>query len=365
MPDTPRRPAVLVVDDNAALADNLLEILQDAGYAARTSSSCASARLELAGEVDLALVDLRLPDGDGGALAGEIKERKPGAEVILLTGNATVESAADSVRAGAFAYLIKPCATPLLLLTVEQAMRSVRLRRDKQELARRNQIAEKLAAVGTLTAGLSHEIRNPLNAAGLQLNVLERRVRKLAAEGQAPLLEPLLLVRDEIRRLDHILEDFLQFARPVNFTPHPVALKPLVDRVCALEQGPAERRGVRIEAVCPDALEVPGHEGRLQQVLVNLVMNALDATPRGGRIRLAAHADEGDAVLTVEDEGSGIPTEALPHVFEPFFTTKPSGSGLGLPIVHAIVTQHGGTIRVENLPAGGARVTVRVPRVHG
>src|SRR6185436_16264131 len=136
----------------------------------------------------------------------------------------SVESAADAVRAGAWAYLVKPCPTSDLLATVEQALLHVRSQAEKRELGRRAQVAEKLAAVGTLTAGLSHEIRNPLNAAGLQLQVLERRIGKLPKELQGPLQEPLVLVRDEIRRLEHILQDFLQFARPAQLVPKPVLI---------------------------------------------------------------------------------------------------------------------------------------------
>ena len=128
----------------------------------------------------MALVDLRLPDGDGTALAPQLKALAPDGEVVLLTGFATLESAVAAVRAGACAYLVKPCATQELLVTVEQAMRQVRLHGEKRELARRAQMAEKLAAVGTMTAGLSHEIRNPLNAAALQLTVLERRIQQAA-----------------------------------------------------------------------------------------------------------------------------------------------------------------------------------------
>jgi DNA-binding NtrC family response regulator len=179
-----------------------------------TAHSCAQARSLAAHRFDVALLDLKLPDGDGTALAAELKAAHPDAEFVLLTGFGTVESAAAAVRAGACAYLLKPCATPELLLTVEQAMRQVRLKIEKRELSRRALVAEKLAAVGTMTAGLSHEIRNPLNAASLQLTVLERRVRKLEEKEQGPLLEPLTLVRDEIRRLDQLLEDFLQLARP-------------------------------------------------------------------------------------------------------------------------------------------------------
>ncbi len=357
-----RKARLLLVDDNPALADNLKEILEDAGYQVKTAANCAQAERLAAEGVDLALVDLRLPDGDGIDLASRLKVRYPESEVILLTGFATVESAAAAVRSGAWAYLLKPCATPELLLAVEQALRQVRLHAEKRELSRRAQVAEKLAAVGTMTAGLSHEIRNPLNAAALQLQVLERRLRKLPDALQPTLLEPLTLVRDEIRRLDHVLEDFLQFARPVQFQPVPVPLQPLLAKVAAFLSGDAERRGVALLCECESAVAVAGDEGRLRQVFMNLALNALDATPSGGLVRIGADVEDDLVVVTVDDSGPGISAEAMPRLFEPFFTTKAAGSGLGLPIVHAIITQHDGQIRAENRAEGGARLTLRLPR---
>ncbi|MBK9518812.1 MAG: response regulator [Anaeromyxobacter sp.] len=370
----PRRPRVLLVDDNAGLVENLSEILEEAGYQVRSAASCAAALPAAREGFDVALVDLRLPDGDGTALAPQLKLASPDGEVVLLTGFATLESAVAAVRAGACAYLVKPCATPELLVTVEQAMRQVRLHGEKRELARRAQMAEKLAAVGTMTAGLSHEIRNPLNAAMLQLTVLERRLLKLPGQGQGPLLEPLTLVKDEIRRLDHILEDFLQFARPREFVPRPVDVPAVVARVLDLLGGEAERRGIRLErelAPAGPTAWVAGDEERLRQVLVNLTLNALEATPDGGQVRVACFTEpadperEGDAGrvgITLEDSGAGVEPAARDRIFEPFFTTKAKGSGLGLSIVHAIVAQHGGTISVEDGVGGGARFVLRLPR---
>ena len=355
------RPRLLVIDDNESLTDNLREILEDAGYAVRTAGTVAAALQCAAQGFDVALVDLRLPDGDGTALAVSLKERNPDGEVVLLTGFATVESAAAAVRAGACAYLVKPCATPELLLTVEQAMRQVRLHGEKRELARRAQVAEKLAAVGTMTAGLSHEIRNPLNAAGIQLTVLERRLQKLPAEVKGPLLEPLSLVRDEIRRLDNILQDFLQFARPRDFTPKRVDLALLLTRTADLLSGDAERRGIVLERSFEHAPDVLADQERIQQVVMNLALNALDAAGPGGRVRLKVTQEPRGVVLTIEDSGPGVPRELRDRIFEPFFTTKASGSGLGLPIVHAIVTQHGGTVTVGESPEGGASFSIRLP----
>ena len=358
-------PRVLIVDDNAALVDNLREILEDAGYAVHGYGTCAAALQGAREGFDVALVDLRLPDGDGTALAPQLKEAAPDGEVVLLTGFATLESAVAAVRAGACAYLVKPCATQELLVTVEQAMRQVRLHGEKRELSRRAQMAEKLAAVGTMTAGLSHEIRNPLNAAALQLTVLERRVQKLDKEAQPPLLEPLHLVRDEIRRLDHILEDFLQFARPREFRPRAIAVATVLTKVLDLLEGEAERRHIALERDLADVPPVAGDEERLRQVVMNLALNALDAVERGGTVRVSCTREESapqEVAIYVDDSGPGIPPNLRDRIFEPFFTTKAQGSGLGLSIVHAIVTQHGGTITIEDAPGGGARFALRLPQ---
>jgi signal transduction histidine kinase len=372
MKESAQKARLLVVDDNASLVENLCEILEEAGYAARGTGTCEGAlALARADGFDVALVDLRLPDGDGTALAPELKAIEPAGEVVLLTGFATLESAVAAVRAGACAYLVKPCATQELLVTVEQAMRQVRLHGEKRELARRAQMAEKLAAVGTMTAGLSHEIRNPLNAAALQLTVLERRIARLPKDAHPPLLEPLTLVRDEIRRLDHILEDFLQFARPREFVPKSIDVVPVLNRVLDLLGGEAERRGVRLERDLAPVPRVAGDEERLRQVLVNFCLNALEAVKDGGLVRISCREAPPDAgrpaatrevAILIDDDGPGIPPESRDRIFEPFFTTKAKGSGLGLSIVHAIVTQHGGTIEVGESPEGGARFELRLPR---
>jgi signal transduction histidine kinase len=224
---------------------------------------------------------------------------------------------------------------------------------------------ERLAAVSTLTAGLSHEIRNPLNAAKLQLEVMERRVRRLIEkEAQAPLLEPHALVQDEIRRLDHLLEDFLQFARPRNFVPQAIELGVLLPKVLDLLDADADKRSVRVERQVVPGLAIAGDEPRLRQVLMNLLLNAMDAAGAGGWVRLSASASPEWVELVVEDSGPGIPPEMRVRIFEPFFTTKAAGSGLGLPIVNAIVTQHGGTISVASAEGGGARFVLQLPRAH-
>lgn len=353
---------LLIVEDNADFVANLTEILQDLGHEVRSAESCAKARTLARDWVEVALVDLRLPDGDGTKLAEQLKEESPDCEVVLLTGHASVESAAAAVRAGVWDYLVKPCATPDLLATLSKALRHVQAQVEKRELSRRAQRAEKLAAVGTMTAGLSHEIRNPLNAAALQLTVLERRLRKLDAGLQPPLLEPLTLVRDEIRRLEHILQDFLQFARPAPVNMRRVALDEVLNKVIALMRGDAERRQITIECVCEHGLEVMGDADQLRQVFMNLALNALDAAGTGGTVKVSCMRNAEGLHVYVDDSGPGVDVAHRDRLFEPFFTTKAQGSGLGLPISNSIVSQHGGRIELARSPLGGARFEVIFPR---
>ncbi len=356
------RNRILVVDDNAALVDNLQEILTDAGFVVLTASSCTSAVSAAKGGFDVALVDMRLPDGLGTDLLRALKATHSSAEFILLTGYSTVEAASAAMKAGAFAYLPKPCATDDLLLHVKQAQRQVQAQADKQAMARRIQASEKLAAVGTMTAGLSHEIRNPLNAAGLQLSVLEHRIEKLADEVKSPLLAPLHLIRDEIERLDHLLEDFLHMARPREPDLTRVDLGALVGRVLDLFEQDAERRLVHIHRHFEAEVSVDADEYQLRQVVMNLCLNALEASPENGRIEVTVGAAHTGVELTIDDSGSGVPPELRERIFEPFFTTKAQGSGLGLPIVRAIIIQHGGSLEVFESSSGGARFVVSLPR---
>src|SRR5262249_7023656 len=147
--------------------------------------------------------------------------------------------------------------------------------------------------------------------------------------------------------LDHLLEDFLQFARPKQFVSHPVPVSLLIPKVLDLLEEDAQRRRIEVRRRIETNVAIAGDEARLRQMLMNLMLNALEAVEPGGWIQLSAQELDGEVILIVEDSGPGIPSELRERVFEPFFTTKASGSGLGLPIVHTIVSQHGGKLSIE------------------
>ncbi|HXU63776.1 MAG TPA: ATP-binding protein [Polyangia bacterium] len=448
--------AVLIVDDEESLAENMSEIVAMLGVDTaiardRTSALAMAARRDF----DVALIDVRLPDGDGMSLLEPLHARSPDMQVVLVTGNATLEGAIAAVRGDAFAYVLKPVSPPDLLDTVRRALdqaalyhererlrleleRSERRHRElvesmpalvlaldgkgritvwnrlletvtgfsraemlgtdgtvlvtadgrphdlplkaggarkvrwsraevpggygealvyavgvdvtgEEEMLRRTLRAERLAAVGTLAAGLAHEVRNPLNSAALQLAVLERRLeRGEASDRTSPIIH---VIKSEIDRLDRLVREFLAFAKPAPLEPRPVDVAALLASTAELIAPEAEAARIVLTVDAPGPLpRASGDAERLRQVLLNLTRNALEAMQAaGGHITLRARAAGEMLEIDVEDDGPGFPND-LP-VFDAFFTTKDQGTGLGLSLAHRIIQDHGGTIRVSSRPA--------------
>jgi PAS domain S-box-containing protein len=235
---------------------------------------------------------------------------------------------------------------------------------ERRALEKRAADAEALSAMGTLALNLAHEIRNPLNAAVLQLHLLGRQFDKLAVDDEmrTALHQKARIVGDEIGRLSRLLTEFLELARPRAVVREPVSFGRLVGDVLDLEQGSATARGVAIDREVAGDCELLGDPEKLKQVVLNLVMNALEAMKDGGRMRVRVAADAETATLAVEDTGPGIEPEVISQVFEPFFTTKEAGTGLGLSIVRKIVDQHRGEVRIESERGVGTRAIVTLPR---
>jgi PAS domain S-box-containing protein len=235
---------------------------------------------------------------------------------------------------------------------------------ERRALEQRAADAEALSAMGTLALNLAHEVRNPLNAAVLQLHLLGRQVDKLGVdeEVRASLKHKAQIVGDEIGRLSRLLTEFLELARPRPPVRELVHFGKLVDEVLDLEQGSAAARRVVVERDLASDCVIVGDPEKLKQVVLNLVVNALEAMKEGGTLGLRVVTSGDDAVLKIDDTGVGIDPASLAQVFDPFFTTKEAGTGLGLSIVRKIVEQHRGEVRVESQQGVGTRVTVVLPR---
>ncbi len=465
------REKVLVIGDDTALAENLVELVEAASLQAEWVSNSAEALSRvLQGDVAVALFDLRLSDGSGGLFVRELRVRSPCTRTILVTSDATVETAAAAVSEGAFAYFLKPFSPQGLIDSVVRAVEQARLlleqerlrvelerserryreiieavpafvmalddhsrivlwnRRleeatgfsreqmlgqpgqdliaegpvrlpraqganrnteggtellvrwgrakldrgpdypatyaigidvtEEQAMLRRTLRAERLAAVGTLAAGLAHEIRNPLNAAHLQLTLLEKRLDRQQVDRST--LDPVIhVIQSEIQRLERLVNEFLAFARPRQLDLRPTAVDELCRGVIDLIRPEAEGAGVSIAMVlAPNLPTVPADSERLRQVILNLVRNAVEAMPGGGDLSIKAYCDTEALTVEISDTGQGIREDA--QVFDAFFTTKVEGTGLGLSLVHRIVTDHGGEISFTSRP-GTTRFAFTLP----
>ncbi len=221
--------------------------------------------------------------------------------------------------------------------------------------------SEKMAVVGTFASGLAHEVRNPLNSIALQLSILERRVAPLPAGIAGEIKELVGVIREEVKRLDNLVGDFLQFSRSNRVQYRPASLDALVDEVIRLLRPEARASGVslrrqRLGEPIPDLRVDPE---KMKQVVINLVQNAIEAMPGGGVVTVESGLLDGRAVMVVRDSGPGLP-EGL-DVFQLFVTTKAQGTGLGLSIAQQIVLEHGGEIASASEPGRGATFTVSLP----
>jgi two-component system NtrC family sensor kinase len=223
--------------------------------------------------------------------------------------------------------------------------------------------AEKLASVGKLAGGVAHEVNNPT---GVILARSSYLVSVADDEGMDPdVIEDLEVIVSQAQRISTITGDLLSFARRSDAARAPVDLGEVCELSRNLLRHAASKAGVEVQVHAgPDAV-ASGQRDGLEQVVFNLLKNAIEATPRGGHVRLHTQAIEGaDRVeLVVDDSGTGVPEEHRLSVFDPFFTTKPvgAGTGLGLSVVYGIVEDHRGTIQVTEAPSGGARFRVELP----
>jgi signal transduction histidine kinase len=228
----------------------------------------------------------------------------------------------------------------------------------------RTRRAERLASLGMMAAGLAHEIRNPLNAAHLQLALLQRRLARVDGPDLDGAKAAGELISTEMQRLAALVGDFLQFARPQPLRLEAADLAVVARAVVALVEPEAAALGVDLavdEEAGAATARAEVDDEKLTQVLLNLLRNALEATGRGGRIRVSVTGDRASARLAVVDDGPGLPAPDAP-IFEPFYTTKQGGTGLGLAIVHRIVADHGGRVTVDSRP-GRTCFTVALPRI--
>jgi signal transduction histidine kinase len=245
-------------------------------------------------------------------------------------------------------------------LNVELTGTLNRLQAAQEELL----VAERMATVGRLSLKVAHEVRNPISAIELNAEMLQDIVR--GARGQErDMVEAdglVAAIRDQVNTLDALTEEYLAFARFPKPHFEDESLNHLLQELADFVRPVATRQGLTLRVdLDPRVPMMEIDRALFRQAVLNLVKNGLEALSRGGELTLASRADGGHVEVAVSDTGEGIDAAVAERLFEPFFTTKPQGTGLGLSITRQIVEEHGGELRWENRPAGGATFTVRLP----
>jgi two-component system, NtrC family, sensor kinase len=356
---------VLVVDDEVAFADALQERLQTRGFEVFKAYSGDEALQDLdKTNPDVVILDVMLPGTDGLSTLNAIKQRHPLVGVIMLTGNANLETAVEGMKRGAYDFLVKPAEMRSL---VEKITSAYRRKSEQEERLRNAGIEQILGPIGNLAEGIAHEINNPVGimveAAGW-IDDLLQEVDLPENENLQELKRALKQIRTQGERCKQITHKLLSFGQRTDPRLRDVQMTDLIRDVVA-SFAPRLPSGVTIETQFEPALPVvPASPSEMQQVLLNLVNNAIDALDeKGGVVTIRTRTEADQVVIEVTDNGHGIPASQLTRIFEPFFTTKPvgEGTGLGLSICYGLVRKHGGDITVESEPGVGSTFRVRLP----
>lgn len=228
-----------------------------------------------------------------------------------------------------------------------------------QHLKREVLRSQRLASIGRLAAGVAHEIRNPLSSIKGFATYFKERYREVPEDQKTA-----EVMIQEVERLNRVIGQLLEFARPMSIQQRETSLQTLIQHSLKVIEGEANKKGIRVNTITPPEIEkVMIDPDRFKQVLLNLYLNAIEATGKDGRltVEVARDEDEKDIRIIISDTGRGIKQDDLPHIFDPYFTSKSSGTGLGLAIVLKIVESHGGKIDVESHPGEGTTVTITLP----
>jgi len=404
---------ILIVDDEAGVRELFAAWLREENYECKTAASADQALAILATDTyALVISDMMMPGRNGVELLREIRSRYPDTTVIMVSGIDRPQRVRDALRCGAFDYLIKPCELSVLTLSVERGLerrslqRTARIYKDhlesqnielaesKTELERlQAQLVhtEKMASLGQLAAGIAHELNNPAGfiygnmdllgdyLAQLQslLSIYDRAVLPADALQSVNSLKAEIRYERLVDDLDSILADCREgaericdvvknlrlFSRLDEAEIKKVDVHSGIDSTVRLLSRYFSGSLVTLRREYGDLPPIHCYAGQLNQVWMNLLVNAAQAVPDRGEVSISTRLEQDSVVVDINDTGAGIPEDQLSRIFDPFFTTKPvgEGTGLGLSISYGIIERHGGTIAVVSEIGTGTTFTVRIP----
>jgi two-component system NtrC family sensor kinase len=367
---------LLLVDDEENFRQPLAKRLAKRGFVveqAADGDQCLALLAEK--KIDIVVLDVKMPGMSGVDVLQNIKTNYEGIEVILLTGHATTASGVEGIKSGAFDYLTKPIELDQLVNKIAQAHEKIlRLAAERQEAEYRKKIeqqmaaTERLASLGTLAAGVAHEINNPLaiisESAGWMKQLLARDELK-GMPRREDFAKALNKVEQSVERAKRITHQLLSFVRKSDSSVTQVDLAGLIDESLQLLEHETKKRNIKILRKISYAPAVIWSDPYgIRQALINLLSNAVHAVGLNGVITLALTDSMDQMAITVSDNGPGIPRENQSRIFEPFFSTKSpgEGTGLGLFVTRGIIEKLGGTVTVDSDVGKGASFCIRLPK---
>ena len=377
MNPNPESCRILVADDEPANLRILAETLRDLGQITVAKNGAEALDRARSAPPDLMLLDINMPELDGYEVCrrARLDPSLKHVPVIFCTTLDAEEDETLGFEVGGADYIAKPFSPPIVRARVKTHLELKRHRDHLEALAetRARQLvhAERLATLGTLAAGIAHEINNPLACISMNADLLLYRLHSLPPDAPEPLSdfvrslpEHLQNVVADSHRIARIVAGMKGYARRGDAAFKLVSLAVPVDNalhLCAYKLKCIKTRVI----LSPDLPPVPIRSSQIEQVLVNLLNNAADAIEESGRdglVEISVDRDGNRVRLTLDDNGTGIPPAKLETIWDAFFTSKgDKGTGLGLSISRGIVQEHGGDIQAQNRPEGGARFTLHLP----
>lgn len=367
------------MDDEPDILEVISIVLHDQGYEVATAANGREG-LELCARMhpQIVLTDVRMPEMDGLKALASLKETFDDIEVIVMTAFGELEYAIKALHLDASDFITKPVDDVTLHLALKRARERYTSRKKLKEYTAFLEQAnitqtkllhrDKMISLGRLSAGVVHEINNPLagilNYARLMNRILEKGA--LGGERQEKFSRYLALMESESHRISQIVSSLLTFSRKSEPTREPVSVPDLIHKCILLSQHRMLLGNIELHRdIPPDIPTIQGDVNQLQQCLINLILNAMDAMDQGGRMDINAGYDGFEKIvfIQVKDTGHGITPENRQRIFEPFFTTKDDGYGvgLGLSISFGIMEAHGGSVSVTSTPGKGTSFALYLP----
>lgn len=389
IPPPNRKATIVIIDDDRNILELTSLILSKRGFGVLTAESAREGlALIAAHSPELVLLDYMMPEIDGLTALRQIRSDYPQSYVVMFTGKGNEEVAVELMKGGASEYILKPFNNRNLVDRLENVLkiREIELHnyelqqeherlqqeieqwnqdlqkrvREKTEAlqAAQNEIvqSEKLAALGYLSAGMAHEIRNPLNSISLFVQLMRQSTTDPEQiEYQTKILK-------EVDRVDSIIRKLLDASRRTRTITPNVQINQVIDTALEVFAPQIESRKIQVDRryrQIPSPIKADPAE--LEQIFTNLFLNALDVMSAGGRLEIEIREEKGRVIVRVGDNGSGIPADILPNIFEPFFSTKSSGTGMGLPVAQRIAHIYDGSMIVESTSSAGTVFRLEFP----